>query len=112
MRKGEIACYKQFLLFSQCFPQLYIFSSLKCGIVWKWVNNIVRNGYQHFVLFPPCLLLDKNKRNVKSIIIHDVLEYSPAIAFSLDRAKILLSGGGLKFIDVLELLRITTQQNF
>ena len=26
MRKGEIACYKQFLLFSQCFPQLYIFS--------------------------------------------------------------------------------------
>ena len=24
MRKGEIACYKQFLLFSQCFPQLYI----------------------------------------------------------------------------------------
>ena len=25
MRKGEIACYKQFLLFSQCFPKLYIF---------------------------------------------------------------------------------------
>ena len=24
MRKGEIACYKQFLLFSQCFLQLYI----------------------------------------------------------------------------------------
>ena len=24
MRKGEIACYKQFLLFSRCFPQLYI----------------------------------------------------------------------------------------
>ena len=33
MRKTEIACYKQFLLFSQCFPQLYIFSALKCGIV-------------------------------------------------------------------------------
>ena len=33
VRKGEIACYKQFLLFSQCFPQLYIFSELKCGIV-------------------------------------------------------------------------------
>ena len=29
MRKGEIACYKQFLLFSQCFPQRYIFSVLK-----------------------------------------------------------------------------------
>ena len=24
MRKGEIACDKQFLLFSQCFPELYI----------------------------------------------------------------------------------------
>ena len=24
VRKGEIACYKQFLLFSQCFPQLFI----------------------------------------------------------------------------------------
>ena len=33
-RKGEIACYKQFLLFSQCFPQLYIFSASKCSIVW------------------------------------------------------------------------------
>ena len=28
VRKGEIACYKQFLLFSQCFPPLYI--SLVC----------------------------------------------------------------------------------
>ena len=26
VRKGEIACYKQFLLFSRSFPQLYIFS--------------------------------------------------------------------------------------
>ena len=33
VRKGEIACYKQFFLFSQCFPQLYIFSVSKCGIV-------------------------------------------------------------------------------
>ena len=33
-RKGEIACYKQFLLFSHCFLQLYIFSASKCGIVW------------------------------------------------------------------------------
>ena len=31
-------CYKQFLLFSQCFPQLYIISASKCGIVLKWVN--------------------------------------------------------------------------
>ena len=28
--KKEIVCYKQFLLFSQCFPQLYIFSEAKC----------------------------------------------------------------------------------
>ena len=25
-----------FLLFSQCFPQLYIFSASICGIVWSW----------------------------------------------------------------------------
>ena len=34
VRKGEIACYKQFLLLSKCFPQLYIFCALKCGLVW------------------------------------------------------------------------------
>ena len=39
VRKGEIACYKQFLLFLQCFPQLCIFNVSKCGIVWKWVNT-------------------------------------------------------------------------
>ena len=38
-RKGEIACSKQFLLFSQCFPQLCIFGASKCGIVWKWVKK-------------------------------------------------------------------------
>ena len=34
VRKGEIACYKQFLLFSQCFLQLYIFNASKCSIAW------------------------------------------------------------------------------
>ena len=33
VRKGEIACNKQFLLFLQCFPQLYIFDASKYGIV-------------------------------------------------------------------------------
>ena len=33
-RKREIACYKQFLLFSQCFLQLYVFNASKCSIVW------------------------------------------------------------------------------
>ena len=33
VRKGEIACYKQFLLFSQYFPWVYIFSqnAALCG---------------------------------------------------------------------------------
>ena len=39
VRKGEIACYKQFLLFSQRFPQLYVFSASKCGIVWQWLKK-------------------------------------------------------------------------
>ena len=34
VRKGEVACYKQFILFSEVFPQLYIVSASKCGIVW------------------------------------------------------------------------------
>ena len=39
VRKGKIACYKQFLIFSQCFPQLYICSASKCDIVWQWVKK-------------------------------------------------------------------------
>ena len=34
VRNGKIACNKQFFLFSQCFPQLYIFSGSERGIVW------------------------------------------------------------------------------
>ena len=33
VRKGEIASYKQFLFFSQCFLQLYTLSASKCSIV-------------------------------------------------------------------------------
>ena len=39
--KGEIACYKQFLLFPLCFPQLYIFSVpnvVLCGNELKTLN--------------------------------------------------------------------------
>ena len=32
--KGEIACYELFLVFSQCFPHLYILSASKCDTVW------------------------------------------------------------------------------
>ena len=43
VRKGEIASYKQFLLFSPCFPQLYIVSVSKCGIVWYGINFVSDN---------------------------------------------------------------------
>ena len=39
VRKGEITCYKQLLLFSQCFPLLYIFSASKCGIM-RWFLRV------------------------------------------------------------------------
>ena len=43
VRKGEIAYYKQSLFFSQCFPQLYIFSASKCGNLCKWfkIKNVL-----------------------------------------------------------------------
>ena len=41
VRKGEIACHKQFLLFLLCFSLLYIFGESKCGIVWYWVKRTV-----------------------------------------------------------------------
>ena len=34
VRNGEIACYQQFLLFSQSFPQLYIFIASESDIIW------------------------------------------------------------------------------
>ena len=37
VRKGEIDCYNNILLFSQCFPQLYVLIASKCGIVWESV---------------------------------------------------------------------------
>ena len=33
VRTGEIACYKQFLLFSQCFPQLCIILVLQNAVL-------------------------------------------------------------------------------
>ena len=52
MRKGEIACYKQFLPFSQCFLQLFIFCVSKCGILWKWDKSpFERAWFVHFSVF-------------------------------------------------------------
>ena len=36
--KGEIACYKQFLLFPQCFYKVCFPGMSKGVIVWQWVN--------------------------------------------------------------------------
>ena len=36
--KGEIACYKQFLLFPQCFQKAYVPGVSKSVTVWEWVK--------------------------------------------------------------------------
>ena len=36
--KGEFACYKQFLLFLQCFQKACFPGASKGVIVWEWVN--------------------------------------------------------------------------
>ena len=46
-RKGEIACYQQFLLFSTCFPQLDIFSASKEALCGKGLNTILRDRGIH-----------------------------------------------------------------
>ena len=38
MRKGEIARYEQFFLFSQCFRKTCAADTLKPGLVWVWVK--------------------------------------------------------------------------
>ena len=38
VRKGEIAHYKQFLLFPQCFQKACFQGALKGAFVWEWVN--------------------------------------------------------------------------
>ena len=37
--KGEIACYKQFLLFPQCFQKACLPGVSKGVIVWEWVKR-------------------------------------------------------------------------
>ena len=38
MGKGEIAGYKQFLLFTQCFQKSFTADTEKTGLVWERVN--------------------------------------------------------------------------
>ena len=74
VRKGEIACNKQFLLFSQCFlPYMVLIFHLKCTLTCRlhlvsiWTSlkccqceNIVRKGEiacnKQFLLFSQCFL--------------------------------------------------------
>ena len=51
MGKGEIACYKQFLLFPQCFQKACFQGASKGVIVWEWVK----------MLSVICLNLDQSK---------------------------------------------------
>ena len=76
MGKGEIACYKQFLLFPQCFQKACFPGASKGVIVWEWVKSLPHSsdflmilsketfinivgkeenaGNQHFLLFLQC----------------------------------------------------------
>ena len=60
VRKAEIACSKQFLLFSQCFQQSYICSASKCGIVRKWVKTNLPNSNN----------LSTSKSQLSNLLIH------------------------------------------
>ena len=42
--KGEIACYKQFLLFLQWFPKACFPGASKGVIVWEWVNAVYNSS--------------------------------------------------------------------
>ena len=55
MRKGEIPCYKQFFLFLHCFPQLYIFSVSKYGIVWL---KVIFFSVHRYASMACCVLID------------------------------------------------------
>ena len=93
VRKGEIACYKQFLLFSLCFPQLYIFSVSKFGngltnLRKKTLEKIVEKGENagnlHFLLFPQFSFLSKTDFAIRA-----TCNLSSATPFNLVKCKIL-----------------------
>ena len=50
LRKGEIACHKQFLLFSQCFPQLYIsvMLSQNAALSGNWLTLSQTTNFRSF----------------------------------------------------------------
>ena len=44
VEKTEIACYKQFLLFPQCFQKACLPGASKGVIVWEWVNLLTSDN--------------------------------------------------------------------
>ena len=49
VEKGEIACYKQFLLFPQCFQKACFPGALKGVIAWEWINQSAPNLVKMYV---------------------------------------------------------------
>ena len=45
-RKGKLACYKQSLLYSQCFPQYFLRVHKKGGLVWEWVKGSNQSNFR------------------------------------------------------------------
>ena len=95
VRKGKIACNKQFLLFSQCFPQLYICSASRCDIVWQWVKKAESlfvylqelASAKGNILENKELLDSLNKTKASSITIADSLAESVRPQASLDQVN-------------------------
>ena len=77
MRKWKIACYKQCLLFSYCFPQRYIFSASKCGIVWKWVKASLLIKSRPSIVLRPDLSMVRRRMNAS---LHRLRQLIVAIA--------------------------------
>ena len=50
--KGEIACYKQFLLFPQCFQEVCFQGASKGVVVWEWVKQSLVGFCQSYEIFP------------------------------------------------------------
>ena len=50
--KGEIACYKQFLLFLQCFQKACFPAASKGVIVWEWVKGPVTPKVTNLGIYP------------------------------------------------------------
>ena len=63
MRKGEIACYKQFHLFSQYFPKLYIFSASKCVVMGLPKLGFFHNNTSHVGSIPYLLVSNHESEN-------------------------------------------------